>query len=281
MILALLLVPVQAMALPPVWTVRDKDSTIVIFGSVHLLPQGLDWRPPALMQALAQADDVWFEAPMDAAGQSAALESALAKGFLPKGQTLTALLSARGRTRLAQAAKRIGFPLEQLDRLAPWYADALISAGLFRSVGAEGEDGVERQLWAGVPDRAVRHALETPAQQVGFFADAPMKDQLASLEDTLKGAGDAEKDYRTLVGAWMHGDLKALDREVERPLRKSSPALYETLVVQRNARWTEAITARMAGSGHTVIVVGMGHLIGPDGVPARLRARGFDVEGPR
>ena len=58
-----LLVPAQALALPPVWVVRDGDSTITLFGSVHLLPQGVHWEPPELARALAQADDVWFELP--------------------------------------------------------------------------------------------------------------------------------------------------------------------------------------------------------------------------
>ena len=33
-------------------------------------------------------------------------------------------------------------------------------------------------------------------------------------------------------------------------------------------------------SGLTVVVVGVGHLVGPGGLPAMLRARGFKVEGP-
>jgi uncharacterized protein len=28
------------------------------------------------------------------------------------------------------------------------------------------------------------------------------------------------------------------------------------------------------------VIVGVGHLIGPDGVPARLRALGYSVTGP-
>ena len=66
-----------------------------------------------------------------------------------------------------------------------------------------------------------------------------------------------------------------------RPLRKSAPGLYETVVVDRNAHWTEVIAQRMKGHGRTVVIVGMGHLIGPDGLPARLRARGFQVDGPQ
>jgi uncharacterized protein YbaP (TraB family) len=40
------------------------------------------------------------------------------------------------------------------------------------------------------------------------------------------------------------------------------------------------LDARLKGHGHTVVVVGIGHLIGPDGVPARLRALGYSVTGP-
>ena len=44
-----------ALALPAVWTVRDADSELVLFGSIHALPTDLAWRPPALDAALARA----------------------------------------------------------------------------------------------------------------------------------------------------------------------------------------------------------------------------------
>ncbi len=281
LLFVLVMAPASALALPPVWVVRDQDSVITLFGSVHLLPEGVAWRPPALDRALASADDVWFEAPMDQAGQSAATQAALAHAFLPDGQTLLPMLSPAGRQRLAKAAKTIGVPVEQFDKLQPWYAELLISGAMYQAVGAKASDGVEQSLWGAVPASAARHAFETPQQQVGFFADAPLKDQLASLEETLKDLGDAKKDFELLLKAWLGADLGTLDREVVKPLRKASPALYARLVDQRNARWTDAIAGRLHGSGHTVIVVGMGHLIGSGGVPALLRARGFTVEGPR
>jgi uncharacterized protein YbaP (TraB family) len=51
-------------------------------------------------------------------------------------------------------------------------------------------------------------------------------------------------------------------------------------LADRNRRWADAITERLAGSGETVIVVGAGHLAGPDSVPTLLRARGVAVDGP-
>ena len=61
----------RAWAMPPVWIVRDADSEMILFGSVHVLPPGLTWRPEILNKALPRADDIWFEIPVDpvAAGQ--------------------------------------------------------------------------------------------------------------------------------------------------------------------------------------------------------------------
>ena len=61
---------------------------------------------------------------------------------------------------------------------------------------------------------------------------------------------------------------------------KSAPGVYRSLVVARNRRWVDAIMDRLNGKGEAVMVVGVGHLVGPDSVPALLRARGVSVDGP-
>ena len=279
--LALWLLPAAASALPPVWVVRDHDATLVMFGSVHVLPPGTDWRPPQLARALAGADQVWFEAPMDTAGQEEATRDAQAKAYLPEGQTLRPMLSSGGRKRLSDAARVLGAPVERFDPMQPWYAELLIQLGLFHLLGADRDAGVELQLWSGLAPAAKRVTLETPAEQIGFFADAPMNEQLASLEQTLKDVPHAKRDYDTLLKDWMAADTRGLVKEVIDPMKKDTPGLYDRLVRQRNARWVEAIDARLKEKGRTVMIVGMGHLIGPDGVPARLRAQGIEVDGPR
>ncbi len=268
-----------ALALPPVWTVRDADSEIVIFGSVHVLPEGLDWRPFALDRALATADDLWFEIPLDAAASVAAQRESSAYGFLPEGRSLSSMLSKTGRARLAKVAAALEIPQGHLERMRPWYAELTLSSALYRQSGAAPAQGVEHTLAKSAP-KAARRALETPAEQVAFFANAPITDQIASLEQTLKQIDQRPGDYQALVRAWMAGDTRTLDREAVQPLKKSAPRLYRLLVTERNARWADRIAERMAGSGRTVVVVGVGHLVGKDGLPARLRAKGLKVEGP-
>lgn len=268
-----------AAALPPVWTVRDADSEIVIFGSVHVLPEGLQWRPFALDKALSQADDLWFETPVDEASSLAALRESSTYGFLANDKSLSPMLSRVGRARLAKVAAALEIPLERLERMRPWYAELTLSAALYNESGAGVAQGVEQTLSRSAP-KAQRRAFETPAEQIAFFANAPLGDQIASLEQTLKQIDQRPGDYQALVRAWMAGDTRALDKEAVQPLKKSAPRLYKLLVAERNARWADRIADRMAGQGRTVIVVGVGHLVGKDGLPARLRAKGLKVEGP-
>jgi len=74
--------------------------------------------------------------------------------------------------------------------------------------------------------------------------------------------------------------MPALDREAISEMRKAAPTLFRTLVTDRNIRWTKMLDQRLKGHGHTVVVVGVGHLIGAGSVPARLRALGYSVTGP-
>lgn len=269
-----------AHAQPPVWVVRDADSEMVLFGSVHLLPPGLDWTPPALDRALKAADDLWFELPIDKGSESAVAQIALQRGLLPAGKTLSAMLSPDGAKRLQRVTASYGASAAMVDRYEPWFAEVALSALAFRKAGAEAGSGVEKAIAATAPPSAKRRAFETPAEQIAIFDQTPLAEQVASLELTLREMEEEPDQYDDLVARWMAGDLKRLDEEALSPLRAASPDLYQRLVTDRNVAWIAALRDRLAGSGKTVVVVGVGHLIGPDGLPERLRALGYSVEGP-
>jgi uncharacterized protein YbaP (TraB family) len=260
--------------------VKSPTATVVLFGSVHLLPPDVNWEPPALVAALNNATEVWFEIPMDDAASLAASQAALATGLQPAGSNLSDALSFDDRGRLAHAAKVCGLPPAGLEKLKPWLADITISVASYRLAGAMVENGVERQLSASLPAGVQRRAFETPEQQIGFLAGSPLTDQVASLRETLDEVAQGPETYHRLVRAWMAGDPAAIRRDAIDPMMRQAPGVYKTLVTDRNLRWEDVIAERLKGSGQAVVVVGVGHLVGPDGLPTLLRARGFTVEGP-
>jgi len=269
-----------AQAKPPVWVVRDADSELVLFGSIHVLPPGLDWTPPALAGALKSADDLWFELPIDPASEAETARLAMQTGLLPPDKSLSSLLPAADAARMARMAQRYGVPLPTLERLEPWFAEVALAQAIYLQAGGAVDSGVEKSVSALAPPGLARRAFETPAEQVTLFNGAPQAEQIASLRQTLKEMETEPDQYRALIAAWMSGDLKAIDREAIQPLRKASPLIFKRFLTDRNARWLPMLRQRLAGSGRTVVVVGVGHLIGPGGLPARLRALGYSVEGP-
>ena len=163
--------------------------------------------------------------------------------------------------------------------MRPWYAELALSVAAYRQFGAGVESGVEQTLSAANP-RAPRRSFESIEEQIAILSGAPESDQIASLKETLGERDDGPAVYQRLVRAWMAGDTGAIQREAINPLIKQAPGEYRALVVDRNRHWMKAIHARLAGQGEAVMVVGIGHLIGPDSVPALLRAEGIRVEGP-
>jgi uncharacterized protein YbaP (TraB family) len=269
-----------AAAKPAVWTVHGRGSTLTLFGSVHLLPAGLDWRPPALDAALAGADELWFELPIDAATNDQVAHLAIARGALPKGRHLGDLLSPAQAARLAQAAAALNCPPPALDVMQPWMAELTLSVAEDVRGGASASDGVEEQVQALAPPTARRHAFETAAEQIGFLAGASIPDQVASLSATLDEIDDDPGAYRRVVDEWMAADMDGLQRDAIDPVARASPRLYERLIGQRNRRWAQILGERLKRPGKIVAVVGAGHLIGPRGLPALLRDQGFQVDGP-
>jgi uncharacterized protein YbaP (TraB family) len=229
---------------------------------------------------LKAADDIWFELPIDA--QSEADTSALATqvGVQPPEGSLFKQLDPADAALMSQVAATYDVSPALLDRLQPWLAEIALAGGAYRKVGADANSGVEKTIAAMATPKARREAFETPAEQIALLSGGAMDEQVASLRETMHELEDKPDEFTVLVKAWVGGDVAALDHEALAPIRKTAPGLFRRLVTERNARWTQVLDARLKGHGHTVVVVGVGHLIGPDGVPARLRALGYSVTGP-
>jgi uncharacterized protein YbaP (TraB family) len=272
--------PSVVAAKPPVWVAHAGSTTITLFGSVHLLPAGLDWRPPALDAALAGAGEIWFELPIDAATNNEAAEQSIVRGALPKGRSLIAMMTPDAAKRLVDAGVSLNCAPEALDRMQPWMADLTLSIAEDARGGASASDGVEGQIQVLAPPTARRRAFETASQQIGFLAGTPVKDQIASLNWTVSEIQQDPTSYRRVVDEWMSGDLAGLEHDALDPLRQISPTLFTRLIDSRNRHWASVLQARLKQPGSVVVVVGVGHLIGPGGLPALLRAKGYQVDGP-
>jgi uncharacterized protein YbaP (TraB family) len=270
--------PVRAQ--PPIWIVRSKSATVVLFGSVHLLPAGLDWRPPALEDALGRARELWFELPLTVQSDNEAEKARQKRGWLPTGVSLSALMTPEKAAKLRKVATDLNCVMSSIDAMRPWLAEVTVSVAADARSGGDAFNGVEDQVQAIAPPGVPRRAFETADQQIDFLAGAPQADQIASLNLALQEIEDDPASYARLVDEWMSADIAGIERDAIEPLKSVSPVYYERLLVSRNRKWSKIVRSMLRQPGLTVMVVGIGHLIGPDGLPAMLRADGLQVEGP-
>jgi uncharacterized protein YbaP (TraB family) len=83
-----------------------------------------------------------------------------------------------------------------------------------------------------------------------------------------------------LHAAWRNGDAQRVWDIAGAEMQARYPKLYQRINVQRNDAWLPRLESRLAAPGEddTLVVVGALHLLGDDGLVAKLRARGYQVE---
>lgn len=262
---------------PALWVIKDADSTLYLFGSVHVLRPTTGWASPRVEAAFDSASDIWFEIsnPDD---QAAVMPLIQQHGLSPE-TPLSSRLTPEENAELEAAAQAMGASAAQLQPMKPWLAALSLSVAPLVKAGYDPKSGVElvlkaRAEAAGKPI----HAFETIDKQIGILANLPDDVQMAFLRETLKDYENAVTMLDTMVEAWAKGDVATLDRVMVEEMKAASPALYQALLVDRNTDWANQIQTLLEGSGTAFIAVGAGHLTGDDSVQAILQKRGVTVE---
>ena len=267
---------------PALWTLSDEDTTLHIFGTVHLLRPGLDWRSDALDAALTDADTIVFEA--DVTSQAAASEMMKfisTEGMLGGGQQLSSLLSDLEKAELQKALDHVGLPLGAIEPMKPWWAAVNLSVLQIQSEGYDPNSGVEMVIGAEAreADKSFEY-LETIDEQLGRLANMPTDvqvDFLISSAESIEEGGDV---LDTLVSEWVDGDVNGIGLLMSNPDMMGSDEVYDALLKARNEIWVGKIEAMLDEPGTSLIAVGAGHLAGDDSVIKLLEAKGYEVEGP-
>lgn len=285
-VLALLLAAVPALArLPAVaaevgtlWRVRDGAGTVYIAGSLHQLRRDRAGLPPSYGLAYAEAERLAMELDMDALSPTDLAGELVARAIDPQGRSLRAGLPAATWRTLQPRLAGLGLPEAAIDRFEPWAVALLLASAEFLQRGYAPGSGVEGQLQArAAADRKSIDGLETPAEQFELFDGLPRADQVQLLEVTLKELDGVGPRLDALEAAWRAGDLPRLEALLLGDYRQR-PDLHGRLVVRRNEAWVAPVRRFLGRPDDTLVVVGLMHLLGDQGLIALLRRQGFKPE---
>ena len=262
-------------AQPALWEVSDPDTTIYLFGTIHLLPEDLQWRTPKIDQAVANAQELVVETLIDEKNPAKLMQAMASIGFAPNLPALADRVPKAKRTALEAAIRKSGFPPQALDKMKTWTAAFILLGNKFRELGLSG--GVEGVLKSSfTSDGKKIGELESNLEQLSFFDKLPEAAQRSLLEGAIDDNKAMDAEFAGMLKAWTAGDVQGIARTFDRDL-SGSPALQHSLIHQRNANWSKWIEQRMTKPGSVMIAVGAGHLAGKDSVLEMLKKDGYKV----
>ena len=261
---------------PPMWVVSDADSEVTLYPTLHILPEGIDWKSEDLIKRLADADEVWFEIKPGSQSDPNIQLSALQLGMDPNFSLLSKLNDDEI-AKLETAIAPLGMNAQAVDPMKPWMASSLVGIGALLEKGFSPDAGVEAQLEPMVAGKKIR-ALETAQGQLELLASMPEEIQLELLRQSLADLDDTVELLNELVQDWAVGNVEDLEDELIDEMKAEFPGVYDAVFTSRNENWADQIEKEMKGSGTDFIAVGAGHLVGDDSVQAILKARGYTVK---
>ena len=264
--------PAKIEAKPAMWVVKDADTTIYLFGTVHILKPEISWFNGAVKSAFDGSDRLVLELVEPPPAVSQKLFEKL--GVDHSGRTLRSKMSAGEKTTYEKAMAGLGFPIAPFDRYDPWAVAVTVDVMALTRNGFDAGSGAEQVLSAAAARQKKRvEGVESIEFQLSILDQLPEKTQMRFLIETIEDTQDMKNGMDQLVSAWAASDPEKLGILMNEGL--SDPLIFNSLLTNRNANWAKWISTQMAKPGTTFMAVGAGHLSGPTSVQTLLSAYGL------
>jgi uncharacterized protein len=263
---------------PAIWRIRSAESTVYLFGSIHILPVEFAWRSKRIEDAMAASDLFVFEVPTGKESLAEEHDFVLRNGILPRRQSIKAMLSPGEFDTYSSVMRNAGLIPGDYERYRPWLAALVLGLAYLHPDNLTTLRGADDEImdYARGHERQTNY-LETPLQQLQLLTAGTERVQLAGLRrliNALPGSRNLEENLR---GAWARGDADGLNALLDRVF-SSSPETQDFLVGRRNRLWLPTINAALQRPGSAMITVGAAHIGGKSGLVTLICSEGYRVE---
>jgi len=264
---------------PAIWVVRDHDSELYLFGTLHILPHNLDWFHPDIREVFDRSGTIFFEVPSDETARIEATVLTQSLGFFKNGLRLSDGFDNYQIKLLQAAALSSDVPYGRLQNLKPWLAAELLTLAAVDQAGLTADLSADEALKSRAR-RLQKHTryLETVEGQIRLSADQAKDVQEVLLMDVLEGYNNLGPNMDRAARQWSVGDVDKLKTEIIERSKSRSPDFYQALFTDRNRLWADKLIKFLDGSGTGFVAVGIGHMLGEESLNNHLEEAGYSVE---
>ncbi|WP_083553163.1 TraB/GumN family protein [Syntrophotalea acetylenivorans] len=234
--------------------------------------------PVEFERAYQAAEKIVFEADPGQLNSPKMQQLIAHKAFYHDGTTLEDILQPQTYRLLQEHCQRRNLQLSAFIRLKPAMASlTLLAIELQRHGIVQG--GVDLHFYQkSVTDGREREALETMEQQMEFMMGMAQGREDRFMQHSLGELNRLDEIFHGLIVAWRGGDEKAIARLVTDDFKGQFPEIYGRLFSERNAAWLPVIKGFIETPETELILVGVGHLVGEEGLVEALRRDGYQVQ---
>lgn len=261
-----------------VWVVRQGNLVTYLGGTCHVLRQS-DYPLPAEFERAYQAAElIVFEADPGQASSPQMQQLLARKSFYLDGTTLEQVLEPATYQMLKDYCQRSNLQLSVFTRLKPAMAALTLLAIELQRQGID-QGGADLHFYQrAVADGKGQEALETIEQQLEFMLEMAKGREDRFMQYSIGELERLDEVFNDLIAAWRNGDDENIAKLGGDDLREQFPGIFHTLFSARNAAWLPSLEKYIRSPETELILVGVGHLVGDDGLVAELRKRGYRVE---
>jgi len=229
-------------------------------------------------KAYRASDILVFETDLGKLMEPSTQQKLMSKAMYTDGSTIENYLSPQTYSLLNEYCASKGIPLAAIKQFKPPIVVVTITVMELAKLGVtqEGVDLFFYQLAA--RDNKTVEGLETVEEQIHFVVGMGEGNEDAFVTHSIKDLESIMQKYESMVDAWKTGDAKKLNDLMVAELKSKTPKLYKELIADRNENWLPMIDAYQKTLEKEFILVGAGHLVGPDGIVKALRKKGYKVE---
>lgn len=274
----LLLCSALAQADTAVWRISKGSDQLLIGGTVHLLPPAQYPLPAEFDAAFQHSDVLVLEtdlAPMQDQARAASLQQQL---LYPAGTTLSSKLAEKTRQQLQDILQRHQLTLPQVEQFRPGMLVTQLTLlelqqHQFTSPGVD-----QHYLTLAQQQNKTLKYLEPIEFQLKLLAGLGEGREDLFLQHALSDVSETADMMAKALSAWRSGDLAAVEQLVLAPVKTADAQTYQQMFVARNQAWLPQIQALFGNKEQELVLVGLGHLAGTDGVLVLLQQAGYQVE---
>ncbi len=269
---------ISAYADSPIWKISKGSDYIYIGGTIHVLKKSDYPLPSSFDKAYRDSDTLVFEIDIQKSKSKEFEKIALQKFVYKNGKNLKQHLNDETYKKLNHYFYNKGMVLEPLLKFKPGMIMLTMTIIELQSLGFTDIGVDDFYNNKATKDNKIRDNLESIDEQLDFLASMGNGKEDMFINYSLNDIKNIKTTIYEIKNSWLIGDIQSAYKAVLMPMKNEYPYMYNELVVQRNNNWLPKIKNMLEDKDIEFVLVGYFHLVGDDGLLAKLKNDGYKIK---